>query len=71
VRPHRGIGVSVTLVILVIWLTIGVIAANQRNYFGNGSQNCAQVGTTTVTVLAGPLNYLGANPQIHNCQGPA
>jgi hypothetical protein len=23
-----------------------------------------------VTVIAGPLNYLGANPKVHNCNLP-
>ena len=23
-----------------------------------------------VTVIAGPLNYLGANPKVHNCDLP-
>jgi hypothetical protein len=32
--------------------------------------HCAQAGTTIVTILAGPLNYMGANPQIHKCQAP-
>lgn len=67
---YRGVGASVAAVVLVIWLAIGAIAAGQRHYFSSGAQNCAKVGTTIVTILAGPLNYLGANPQIHNCQTP-
>jgi hypothetical protein len=26
--------------------------------------NCSQAATITVTILAGPLNYLGVNPKI-------
>jgi hypothetical protein len=50
-------------VILVIWLIIGLVAAAQRNYF-NDKVTCASAGTIVVTVLAGPLNYVGANPKL-------
>jgi hypothetical protein len=50
-------------VILVIWLIIGLVAAAQRNYF-NDKVTCASAGTIIVTVLAGPLNYVGANPKL-------
>jgi len=56
-------------VIVVIWLVIGVIAAGQRGYFSSSQDNCAKAGTTIVTILAGPLNYIGVNPKI-NCQVP-
>jgi hypothetical protein len=51
-------------VILVIWLVIGLIAAAQRNYFSGSGTNCARAGDTVITVLAGPLNYVGVNPKI-------
>lgn len=50
-------------VILVIWLIIGVIATAQRGYFGH-RVSCASAGTVVVTILAGPLNYVGANPKL-------
>jgi ABC-type dipeptide/oligopeptide/nickel transport system permease subunit len=56
-------------VIVVIWLLIGVIAAAQRGYFSGSQDNCAKAGTTVVTIIAGPLNYIGVNPKI-NCQVP-
>jgi hypothetical protein len=56
-------------ILLVIWLVIGAIAAGQRNYYSGSSANCAKAGTVTVTILAGPLNYFGANPKI-KCQLP-
>jgi hypothetical protein len=56
-------------VVLVVWLVIGVLAAAQRNYFSGNSANCAKVGTIAVTVVAGPLNYVGVNPKIH-CKTP-
>jgi hypothetical protein len=51
-------------VILLIWLLIGAIAAGQRHYYSTSSANCAGAGTIVITVLAGPLNYIGANPKL-------
>jgi hypothetical protein len=53
----------------VIWLVIGAIAAGQRGYFNQSDTNCAEAGTIIVTIIAGPLNYLGVNPKI-NCDLP-
>jgi hypothetical protein len=58
----------IVAILLVIWLIIGVIAGAQRGYY-NGSVSCARAGTIIVTVLAGPLNYVGANPKVH-CHVP-
>ncbi len=58
-----------TLVVL-IWLVIGVVAAVQRGYFESGPDNCAGAGTVVVTVIAGPLNYLGVNPKVTDCNLP-
>ncbi len=55
-------------VVLILWLVIGVIAAGQRGYFG-GSGNCAKLGNTAVTIVAGPLNYVGVNPKVE-CKIP-
>ena len=60
---------SIGGVIVLIWLVIGAIAAAQRGYFDGSDANCAKAGTIAVTVLAGPLNYLGVNPKI-NCTVP-
>ena len=56
-------------VVLVIWLVIGVVAAAQRDYFSGSDTNCAKVGTTALTIVAGPLNYVGVNPKI-KCNTP-
>ena len=57
-------------VILLIWLIIGVVAAAQRDYFTQeGEASCAKVGDTVLTVIAGPLNYMGVNPKI-DCETP-
>lgn len=64
---HRGF--SISGLIVIIWLVIGAIAAGQRGYFSGDDTNCARTGTILVTVIAGPLNYLGANPKI-DCELP-
>jgi hypothetical protein len=56
-------------VLLIIWLIIGAVAAGQRNYYTSSSENCAGAGTIIVTILAGPLNYVGANPKV-SCHIP-
>jgi hypothetical protein len=56
-------------VLVLIWLLIGVAAATQRNYFSGSEANCAKLGTIAVTVVAGPLNYVGLNPKV-KCQLP-
>ena len=55
---------------MVVWLVIGVIATAQRGYFAGGDTSCATVSTVVVTILAGPLNYLGINPQVQ-CPQPS
>jgi hypothetical protein len=62
-------GPSIGGIIIVIWLIIGAIAAGQRGYFGGDTDSCAEAGTVIVTVIAGPLNYLGVNPKIQ-CDVP-
>ena len=56
--------------LLLVWFVIGAIAAGQRHYFSSSSTNCAKAGTVFVTVLAGPLNYVGANPKVTSCHVP-
>lgn len=56
--------------LVLIWLVVGVIAAAQRGYFGDDEEvSCAEVSTVAVTVVAGPLNYMGANPKV-DCEVP-
>jgi len=51
-------------VVLVVWLGIGALAAAQRDYFASSSANCSGVGTILVTILFGPVNYIGGNPKL-------
>ncbi len=55
---------GVISIIILVWLIIGVIAAFQRGYFSGSDTNCAKVGTTIVTIISGPLNYVGVNPKL-------
>ena len=51
-------------VILMLWFIIGAVAAGQRGYYQGPLASCTKAGTTAVTILAGPLNYSGANPKV-------
>lgn len=57
-------------VILLIWLVIGAIAAGQRGYYSNDDPDCGSLGTTLVTIVAGPLNYVGVNPEVDCSEAP-
>ena len=50
--------------LVVIWLIIGAIAAGQRGYYSGSVRDCAHAGTIAITILAGPLNYMGVNPKV-------
>ena len=58
------------VLILLIWLVIGAIAAGQRGYYSSRAENCTQAGTIVATVAAGPLNYVGVNPKV-SCHPPS
>jgi hypothetical protein len=64
-EAHMHIG----SVLLTIWLVIGGIAAGQRGDYNQSIGNCSRAGTVAVTILAGPLNYIGVDPHI-NCTAP-
>jgi hypothetical protein len=61
--------VRIGAVMVVIWLVIGVLAAGQRGYLGGPSSDCAKAGNTVITIVAGPLNYIGVNPKV-KCDVP-
>lgn len=62
--------IRVISALVVIWLIIGAIAAGQRGYFTHAAQNCASSATTAMTVIAGPLNYMGVNAKVAGCDLP-
>ena len=51
-------------VLLIVWLIIGAIAAGQRGYYNGTIGSCTKASTIVVTILAGPLNYVGVNPKV-------
>jgi hypothetical protein len=52
-------------VVVIVWLVIGVLAAFQRGYLTDKKDvSCKTFGDTALTVVAGPLNYVGVNPKI-------
>jgi hypothetical protein len=56
--------------IIVIWLLIGTLAAAQRGYFGSDRDvSCKKSSDTALTIVAGPLNYVGVNPKV-KCKTP-
>src|SRR5712692_6611528 len=55
--------------ILFLWLIIGAAAAGQRGYFSAPNLGCTQGPTMALTIVAGPLNYVGLNPKI-SCRTP-
>jgi hypothetical protein len=57
-------------IIVVVWLVIGVLAAYQREYFSDKREvSCKTASDTVLTVVAGPLNYVGVNPKV-KCNVP-
>ena len=60
---------SISTIVLVIWLFIGVLAAVQRGYFGSAEPSCSRIGSAALTIITGPLNYLGLDPEI-GCSMP-
>jgi hypothetical protein len=55
--------------VLVIWLLIGVAAAFQRDSFKDSTDTCNEVSDTVLTIVAGPLNYVGVDPDVE-CETP-
>jgi hypothetical protein len=78
-RRHRGATplpdlqqeetVRIGAVVIVVWLVVGLLAAGQRGYLSGSTSNCAKAGNTLITIVAGPLNYVGVNPKV-NCTVP-
>jgi hypothetical protein len=65
----RRTAVRIGAVLVVIWVIVGFVAAGQRGYLGGSDSNCAKAGNTVITVIAGPLNYIGVNPKV-KCDVP-
>ena len=67
---RRVVSSRLASIVLVLWLVIGLAAAVQRGYIGSDrAANCSSLSTTLVTIVAGPLNYVGLNPKVR-CEVP-
>ncbi|WP_076264114.1 hypothetical protein [Intrasporangium flavum] len=66
---RRRTGTRITSIVVLVWLLIGVVAAFQRGYFGSSAPSCSRVASAAVTIVAGPLNYVGLDPRI-GCTTP-
>lgn len=70
IAGRRVVSTRIASIILVLWLVIGLAAAVQRGYIGSDrAANCSTLSTTLVTIVAGPLNYIGLNPKVR-CEVP-
>jgi hypothetical protein len=57
--------VRIVAAVVLVWLVVGALAAGQRGYYHGSSESCAKASTIMVTIVAGPLNYVGVNPKVH------
>ncbi|HEY6310242.1 MAG TPA: hypothetical protein VIY52_05475 [Streptosporangiaceae bacterium] len=56
-------------IFLLVWLIIGAVAAGQRGYFSAPNVDCSVGASIALTIVAGPLNYVGLDPKI-SCTTP-
>ena len=67
---QRSRGGGLVALLVVVWLVIGALAAAQRGYFGDDREiSCKSTSDTLLTIVAGPLNYVGINPKV-DCDLP-
>jgi hypothetical protein len=57
-------------IIIFVWLCVGAAAAGQRGYYTDGNLGCSGSATIAVTIVGGPLNYLGMDPSVA-CKWPS
>lgn len=69
-RQSPSFGARIASMLLMVWLATGLLAAAQRDYFQVGPIDCAGFGTIVLTAVAGPLNYVGVNPKVAECDVP-
>lgn len=61
---------SLIALLVIAWLVVGAVAAGQRGYYGNDKDvDCKKFSDTALTIVAGPLNYMGVNPKV-KCDVP-
>lgn len=54
------------MICVLIWFIVGASAANDRGYFKSDyPRTCSNVGSAALTVVAGPINYIGIHPRAY------
>jgi hypothetical protein len=54
------------MILVIIWFVLGASAAHDRGYFDtHAERTCKFVGSAALTVVAGPLNYVGMHPRAY------
>jgi hypothetical protein len=57
---------SFLFILVIIWFVLGASAAHDRGYFNTDAErDCDFVGSALLTVVAGPLNYVGVHPRAY------
>jgi hypothetical protein len=55
---------NVLFILVVVWFVLGCSVANDRGYFNaRSNHDCTFIGSGLLTVIAGPINYLGVHPR--------
>jgi hypothetical protein len=50
------------MLMVILWFVLGITAANDQGYFSSRyPRTCTNVGTASLTVVAGGLNYAGVH----------
>ncbi len=54
------------MIVVIVWFVFGVSAAHDRGFFNTDSErSCAYFGSAALTVVAGPLSYVGIHPHAY------
>ena len=69
VRTRTRSRTRTSTIVILIRHRSGIFAAFQRGYFGSADPSCSRIGSAALTVVAGPLNYIGLNPKV-GCSTP-
>ncbi|WP_345493807.1 hypothetical protein [Nocardia callitridis] len=69
-RTRRSAGPRLFGFLVLVWIAVGLLAANQRHYLDSRPLDCAGFGTIALTAFTGPLNYAGMDPKVEHCDLP-
>jgi hypothetical protein len=54
------------MLMVIVWFVFGARAAHERGFFDtNAARTCEFVGSGALTVVAGPLSYVGVHPHAY------